>query len=175
MPVLTRSASATSSNKPYLTPHTPLSAHPRVLINMTPLPSLFDKMVEAAKRNKRSTSVQLESKAGGDPVALPSIPEEPEESSSDPVEVCDIRQPSETPTEVGDEPEPVAHQPSATSDHMDFEDTPIAFSEPVDHTPPPAPIVLPPAPVSSLSHEEVLTNFLPPNPFHIHLEQHAPL
>jgi len=174
MPVLTRSASATSSNKPYLTPHTPLSAHPRVLIDMTPLPSLFDKMIEAAKRNKRSASVQ---RMGGDPIALLPIPEEPEEPSSDPVEVHDIRQHSEAPTEVEDEPEPepVARQPSTTSDHMDFEDTPVAFSEPVDHTPPPAPIIPPPPPVSPRFHEEVLTNFLPPNPFHTHLGQPAPL
>lgn len=178
MPVLTRSALATSSNKPYLTPHTPLSAHPMALINMTPLPSLFDKMIEAAKRSKRSTSVQLESKMGGNSIALQSIPEEPEEPeepSSDPVEVHDTRKPLEMPTEVGDEPEPVAHQLSATSDRMDFEDTPIAFSESVDHTPPPAPVVPPPAPVSPWFFEEVPTNSLPPNPFHIHLGQPAPL
>jgi len=175
MPVLTRSASVTSPNKPYLTPHTPLSAHPRVLIDMAPLPSLFDKMIEAAKRGKRSASVQLQSRVGGDPIALPPIPEEPEEPSSDPVEVHDIRQPSETPTEVGGEPEPVAHQLPATSDHMDFEDTPIAFSEPVDHTPPPAPIAPPPAPISPRFHEEALTNFLPPNPFHIHVVEPSPL
>jgi len=138
---------------------------------MTPLPSLFDKMIEAAKRSKRSTSVQLKAKAGGDPVALPSIPEEPEEPSSDPVEVHDIRQPSEMPTEVGDEPEPVAHQPPATSDRMDFENTPIPFSELVDHTPPPAPIAPPPAPVAPQFHEGALTNFLPPNTFHIHVGQ----
>jgi len=175
MPVLTRSVSATCSNKPYLTPHTPLSTHPRALIDMTPLPSLFDKMIEVAKRGKRSTSVHLE--VGGDPFALSPITEEPEESSSDPVEVHNVRQPSEAPTEVGGGPEPATQQPSATTDHMDFEDTPITFSEPADHTPPPALIVPlpPPAPVSAQFHEEALTNFLPSNPLHTYPEQPAPL
>ena len=174
MPVLTRSASV---NRPYLTPHTPLSTHPKVLLDLAPLPSLFDKMIEVAKRGKRSTSVELESKAGGDPPALSPIVEEAEEPSSDSVEVPDVPQPSEAPAEVGGEPEPVARQPPTTSDHMDFEDTPIVFSELTDHTPPPAPIVPPPtlAPVSLQPHEEVLPNFLPPNSFYIHPTQPTPL
>jgi hypothetical protein len=169
MAVLTRSASATSSNKPYLTPHTPLSTHPRALIDMTPLPSLFDRIIEVAKRNKRSTSVQSDSKVGGDLVLSP-IPEEPERPSSAPVEGRGVQQPSDVPTEVEVEPEPVEHQPSATSDHMDFEDAPIVFSVPDDPTPPPLPFVLPPAPtlIPPLAHGEVVTNFPPPNSLYIH-------
>jgi len=99
-----------------------------------------------------------------EPFVLPSIPEVPEEPSSDPVKGRDIQQPSDTPTEV--EGEPVAHQPSPTSDYMDFEDTPIVFSEPVYPTIPPDPIALPPAPipVSPLIHGEVAASFLPFNP-----------
>jgi len=168
MPVLTRSVSATSSNRPYLTPHSSSSTHPRALIDMTPLPSLFDKMIEVAKRRKRSISVQLKPKTDDHPFVLPSIPEVPEEPSSDPVEVHDVQQPSDAPTEVEDKPEfePVAHQPPATSDHMDFEDTPIIFSDPVYPTIPPDPIVPPPAPapVPPLVYGEVIVNFLPSNP-----------
>lgn len=139
---------------------------------MTPLPSLFDKMVEAAKHNKRSTSVHLESKVAGDLFTLSPICEEPEEPSSDPVH--NVRQPSEAPTEVDpaevrNDPEPVVLQPSATSDHMDFETTPVVFSEQADHTPPPAPFVPPaPPPAFPLVHGEVRTNFLPPTPPYIH-------
>ena len=171
MAVLTRSVSATSSNRPYLTPHTPPSTHPRALIDMTPLPSLFDKIIEAAKRRKRSTSVQLESKVGEDPFALPSIPEESEGPTSDPVEVHDIQQPSDGPTEVGDEPEPVAQQASAT-DQMDFEDTPVVFSEPINHPPSPAHSVPPTAPVSVSFpiHEGASTSLLPSDPLCIYPE-----
>ena len=171
MPVLMRrSVSATSSNRPYLTPQTPLSTHPRALVDMTPLPSLFDKMIDVAKRSKRSTSLQLKSMVDDDPFALPSVPEEP---SSDPLKVHCVRQPSDTPIEVGDEPEdePVAHQPSTASDYMDFEDTLVVFSEPVYPSPPPVPIVSPlaPAPIFPLVHEEIITNFPPSNPFGTYL------
>lgn len=172
MPVLTRSASATYSSKAYLTPHTPPSAHPRALIDMTPLPSLFDKMIEAAGRRKRSTSVQLKSKVDDSPFTLTSIPEEPEGPLSDPVKVQDDQQLSDSPTEVEDEPElePVAQQLWATSDHMDFEDTPIIVSEPVYPSPPLVPIVPPPAPapIPPLVHEGVVTHFLPSNPLNIY-------
>ena len=163
MPILTRSVSATLPNRPYLTPP---PTNPRAFTDdMTPLPSLFDKMIEAAKRGKRSTSFQLKSKVDDDPFALPSIPEAPEEPSSDQAKVCAVRQPSDTPIKV--EVEPATHQPSATSDRMDFEDTPIVFSEPVYPNPPPIPIVPPPAPAPSslLVCGEVVTSFPPSNPF----------
>jgi len=165
MPLLTRSVSATSFTRPYLTPRTPLPTNPRALDDMTPLPSLFNKIIEAANRSKRSTSLQLGSKVDDHPFALPSIPEALEEPSSDPVEVCDVRHPSDTPIEVEDELEPVTYQPSATSDCMDFEDTPIVFSEPVYPNPPPVSVVpLPaPAPVSPLVREEVITSLSPSN------------
>ena len=138
---------------------------------MTPLPSLFDKMIEAAKRQKRSTSVQLKSGVDDDPFALSSIPEEPEESSSDPVpvKVPDVQKPSDIQIEVEyePEPEPPVHQPSPTDDHMDFEDTPIVFSEPVYLNPSPVPIVPPSAPIFPLVHVEVVTHLLPPNPLDI--------
>jgi len=172
MPVLTRSLSAGSSNRPYLTPQTPPSIHARALIDMTPLPSLFDKMVEAAKLSKRSASLQLRSKVDDNKIALPSIPEETEGSSPSPVRVHDVRQSSDAPTTIEDdpEPEPVVHPLSDISDYMDFEDTPIVFSGPVHPTPPPVPIVLPPAPapVFPLVHEEVVTRFPPPNPVDIY-------
>lgn len=170
MPILTRSASYTSSSKPcnksHLTPHTPPPTHPRALIDMTPLPSLFDKMIAAAKRGKRSNSVQLKSKVGDDSLAFSPIPERPKRHSSDSVGIRDVQKPSDAPIEVEGEPETVAHQPPATSDHMDFEDTPIIFSEPLDPTPPLAFGVPPPvlAPALSFIHEEVLAKFPPPNP-----------
>ena len=172
MPVIMRSLSAGPSSRPYLTPHTPPSTQARALIDMTPLPSLLDKMIEVAKRNKQSTSVQLKSKVDDDKIKLPSIAEEPEEPLSDPLKVHDIRQPLDVPIEVDDEPkhEPVAHHLPATSDYMDFEATPIVFSGPVYPTPPPVPIVPPPAPapVFPLGHDEVVTNFPPPNPIDIY-------
>jgi hypothetical protein len=136
---------------------------------MTPLPSLFDKMIEAAKHRKRSNSLQLKSKVD-DPFALSPIPEAPEGPSSDPVEVHKVRQPSDTPIEVEDELEPVTHQPSATSDRMDFEDTPIVFSESV-YPNPPVPVVPPPvaATVPPLVREEVVMNFPPSNPLDAYL------
>jgi len=154
MPVLTRSASATSSNRPYLTPHTPLATHPRALIDTTPLPSLFDKMAGAAKQRKRSTSVQLKSKVDDHPFTLPSIPEESEEPSSDPVKVDHVQKPSDTRTGL----EAAVHQPLATSDDMDFEDTPVTVSE-LSHPNPP------PAPDFSLVCGG---HFLSPNPLDIH-------
>jgi len=137
---------------------------------MTPLPSLFDKMIEVAKRRGRSTSLQLKSGVDNDPSALSSIPGAPEVPSSGPVGACDVRQPSDTPIEVEDEFEPVVHQPLATNDRMDFEDTPIVFSEPAYPNPAPIPIVPPPAPapVSLPVREEVATGFPPPNPFDAH-------
>lgn len=131
---------------------------------MTPLPSLFDKMVEAAKRSKRSTSVQLRSKVGDDPFALSPIREVLEVPSPNPVRVQNVQQSSDVLTEVEIEPESVVDQVSATTDGMDFEDTPIV-SEPADPAPPPAPIVPPPAPasVSPPAHEEVSISHLPSN------------
>lgn len=172
MPILTRSASATFTNKSYLTPHTPPSTHPRALVAMTPLPSLLDTMFEAAKRKKRSTSLQLESKVD-DPFALRSIPEVPEQPSSDPVGVHDVRQSSDAPTEV-DEPEPkvVVHQPLATCDDMDCEETPIIFSVPVNPVPP-AP-TLPPSASASFppcAYGDVFTTF--PTSNHLPVYQHA--
>jgi hypothetical protein len=152
MPVLTRSASATHLKKAYLTPHTPLPTHARALIDMTPLPSLFDKIAEAATRRGRSNSLRLKPKVD-DPFTLPSIPEEPERPSSTPVEAKNVQQTSDAPTEVEDEPkpEPVSLHPSVASDHMDYEDTPIVFSEPVNLIFPPAPILPPSAPTPAPS------------------------
>lgn len=166
MPVLTRSASATHLKKAYLTPHTPLPTHARALIDMTPLPSLFDKIAEAATRRGRSNSLKLRSKAD-DPFALPSIPEEPERPSSTPVEAKYVQQTSDAPTEAEGElePEPVSLQPSVTSDHMDYEDTPIVFSEPADLILPSAPTLPPaaPTPVPPPAYEEVVSDFSQPS------------
>ena len=137
---------------------------------MTPLPSLFDKMIEATRRIKRSTSVQPGSKVGDDPFALPSIPEVSEGASSDPIEVHSVQQPSDVSAEAGDEPEPVVHQAPAT-DHMDFEDTPIVSPEPVDPAPAPAPVVPPPPPASVPPpiHEEDFTSLPQSNTLCTHL------
>lgn len=171
MPVLTRSASATCSNKPYLTPQTPTPTHPRALVDMTPLPSLFDKIVEATKRGRRSTSLRPGSNVDS-PFSLPSIPEISEDTSSDPVEVHDIQSTSDTPTEVGEEPEsePMAHQPSDISDHMDCEDTPIAFFEPLNPTPSLAPMIslFAPAPVPPVVWGGVVTSFFPSDRHHLY-------
>jgi hypothetical protein len=187
MTILTRSASATHSNASYLTPQTPHPpAHPRALIDMTPLPSLFDKIVEASKDRKRSTPLQLGPKVD-DPFALPSIPEEPDYPSSYPLEfrgvqttsgvptevadneVCDVQNISYAPTEIGDEleSEPVVHQPSATSDPMDYEDTPIVFG-PLNPTSPPAPIISSFAsfPVPPFVCEDVVMSFSPSSQLH---------
>lgn len=171
MPALTRSTSATYSNKPYLTPQTPSPVHPRALIDMTPLPSLLDKIVEASKRPKRSTSLQLESKVD-DTSALPSMSGKSEHPSSDPAEVHDIQKTSSAPTKVEDEPEPesVAYQQPATSDYMDCEDTPIVFSEPLNLAPPPAPTRPPltPALVPPFFYGEAATSFFPSNQPHVY-------
>lgn len=155
MPARTRSASATrESQRLYLTPQTPSPARPRALIDMTPLPSLFDKIIEASKRKKRSTSLQLESKVDN-PFALPSIPEDPE---------------------IEDEPEPqsMVYEPLITSDHMDYEDTPIVFSEPHNPIPSLVPTISPRAPATPFVYGEAVTSFFPFNKPHIN--QHpAPL
>ena len=126
---------------------------------MTPLPSLLDKMVEVAKCRTRSTSLQLTSKK---PSKSPSIPEGSERPSFVPAKDRDIDQASDAPTEVEDEPEPepVFRQSSVTSDYMDYEDTPITFSEPVNSIPPPAP-----APPTPLIHEVVMDPSPPSQPF----------
>lgn len=134
---------------------------------MTPLPSLFDKMIEVAKRGGRSTSLELKSRVDNGPSGLSSIPGAPQVPSSGPVGTCNVRQPSDAPIEVEDELEPVIHRPLATSDRMDFEDTPIVFSEPAYPNPAPIPIIPPPAPapVSLPVREEVAAGFPPTNPF----------
>lgn len=170
MPALTRSVSATYSNKSYLTPQTPSPIHPRAFVDMTPLPSLFDKIAEASKPRKRSTSLQLESKVD-DPFVLPQISEECGNPLSDAPEVCGIQQTSGAPTEVDDEPESksVVDQPLATSDLMDYEDTPIAFPEPLISAPLASTISpLAPAPASSFVHGEALTTLFPSNQPHIY-------
>lgn len=171
MPVLTRSVSATSLSRPQFTPQTPPSIHRRPLVEMTPLPSLLDKMFEAAKRSRRSSSLQLKSKADDDPFVLSPILEEPGRPSSCPIEARDVQEPSDTPTVVADEPEIAIHQPSATSDRMDCEDTPIVFSGPIHLSPSPVSIVLPliPAPIPPLAREEVITDFLLGNPIDTYL------
>ena len=163
MPVLTRSVSATSLSRPQLTPQTPPSTHRRASVEMTPLPSLLDKMFEAAKRSRRSNSLQLKSKADDDPFVLSPIAEEPERSSSPSIEDCDVQQPSDTPTIVADEPEIAIYQPSVTSDGMDYEDTPMVFSGPFHLGSPPASIIPPPVPTSPLIREEVITDSFPHN------------
>lgn len=136
---------------------------------MTPLPSLFDKIVKASKEGERPASLQLRSKAE-DPLALPSIPEESDHPSSNSVEDCDVRSTSDAATEVGDEPEPepVAHHPLATDDPMDYEEdsidseddpmdweaTPTAFSEPLGPNLPPVAPIWPPAPAYRFVHGE---------------------
>jgi hypothetical protein len=171
MPVLTRSVSATSLSRPQVTPQTPPSTHRRAFVEMTPLPSLLDKMLEAARRSRRSNSLQLKSNAGDDPFVLSSIPEEPGRPSSCQMEAHDIQQPSDTPTAVADEPEIADHQPSVASDPMDYEDTPIVFSWPVHLNPPPVSVVpLPaPTPVPPLVREEVITGFPLHNPIDTYL------
>lgn len=177
MPVLTRSASATSLSRPQLTPQTPPSADRRALVEMTPLPSLLDKMLEAAKRSRRSNSLQLKSKTDDDPFVLSPILEEPGRPSSCLIETYDVQQPSDTPTNASDEPEIVIHQPSVASDPMDYEDTPFVFSGPIHLSPSPVSAVLPPAPTSvpPLVREEVMRDLLPNNPIDTYLGPPATL
>lgn len=106
MPVLTRSTSATCANKPYLTPQTPLLAHPRARVDTAPLLSPFDRTVEA-RGAIHFTPARVE---GGRSIALPSISEKLEDPSSDPVR-------------------PVVRQLSVINNQMDYEDVPIVFSE----------------------------------------------
>ena len=140
MPTLTRSASATNLNRAYLTPHTPPSTHPGALVDVTPLPSLFNKLAEVAKRKKRSTSLQL--KPATD--ELFSVPEGFEQSSPNLVKVYDVQQPSDAPTgvEVEFEPQsqPVIQRPPVTNDRMDYEDTSIVPPESANPDSPSAPI-----------------------------------
>lgn len=133
---------------------------------MTPLPSLFDKIVEASKRGQQSTSLQPGSKAD-DSFAPQSNPMGGEHPSSDSAEDHDDEGSSYAPTEVGtevgeeSEPEPLVDQPAATRDSMDCVDTPFDFSEPLNAAP--------------FTYGEAATSFPPSNQPHTFQYSEAPV